>query len=55
MPPQKLTIVPVTLHIKKENILTANAATLSPDPVCTVKAAGIEVSFFHGVGEHIYF
>ncbi|MBM7648079.1 hypothetical protein JOC78_001019 [Bacillus ectoiniformans] len=42
MPLQKLTIVPVTLHAEKENIPSPNEAALSPDPVCTVKTAGIK-------------
>lgn len=53
MPPQKLTIVPVTLHAEKETIPSPNAAAPSPDPACTIKAAGIEISFFNGAGEHI--
>lgn len=53
MPPQKLTIVPVTLHAQKESIPSPNATALSSDPVCTVKAAGIEISFLKGADEHI--
>ncbi|MFC7372298.1 hypothetical protein ACFQPF_11485 [Fictibacillus iocasae] len=50
---QKLAIVPVTLDVKKETSPSPNSTALSPDPVCTVKAAGIEISFFHGASEHI--
>ncbi|MFB9759117.1 hypothetical protein [Ectobacillus funiculus] len=51
--PQKLTIVPVTLHPENENITVTNPAVLSSNPACTIKTANAEISFFNGVDEHI--
>ncbi|MFP3126191.1 hypothetical protein OH784_26515 [Ectobacillus funiculus] len=46
MPQQKLMIVPVTLHIENENTSATNPAVLSPNPVCMIKTANAEISFF---------
>lgn len=53
MPQQKLTIIPVTLHTEKENNSATNPAVLSSNPICTIKTANAEISFFNGVDEHI--
>ena len=51
--PQKLTIVPMTLHTENENTTATNPAVLSQNPACTIKTANAEISFFNGVDEHI--
>lgn len=53
MPQQKLTIVPVTLHTENKNTFANKPAALSSNPACTIKTATTEISFFHGVDEHI--
>lgn len=53
MPQQKLTIVPVTLHTENNNSSSSVPAELSSKPVCMIKTAAAEISFFNGVEEHI--
>lgn len=53
MPQQKLTIIPVKLHTKKENTSSTFQAVSSSNPTCTIKTGIAEISFFNGVDEHI--
>jgi hypothetical protein len=53
MPQQKLTIVPVTLHTENENTSATKPTVLSSHPICTIKTANAEISFYSGVDEHI--
>lgn len=50
---QGLTIVPVTLHPKKETTTGTNPAVTSLHPTCMIKLGNIECSFSNGVDEHI--
>jgi len=50
MPQEKLTIVPVTLLPEYKNI---SSTSTSSSGVCTIKAANVEITFHHGVEEHI--
>lgn len=53
MPKHELTIVPVTLHPKREKTTGSNPAVTSLHPTCTIKSGNIEFSFSNGVDEHI--
>jgi hypothetical protein len=53
MPPQKLTIVPVKLHIDNENTSTSNPAVVSSNPTCTIKTGNAEIFFYNGIDERI--
>ncbi|WP_251551107.1 hypothetical protein [Neobacillus muris] len=53
MPQQKLTIVPVKLHIDNENTSIADPVVVSPNPTCTIKTGNVEISFYNGIDERI--
>ncbi|MGE7185623.1 hypothetical protein ACQKKK_17090 [Peribacillus sp. NPDC006672] len=42
MPPQKLTIVPVTLHPDSKSSFTSTSSKDSSTSICTIKTANVE-------------
>ena len=53
MPQQKPIIVPVQLHPEHESHSVTHSAVLPSEPICTIKKATVEISFFTGIDPHI--
>jgi len=53
MPQEKLTIVPVSLHLENKCSPPWTSPISRSSSSCTIKTATAEVSFYNGVEEHI--